>query len=130
IEKYDKDFEHLKTLRMSIQAEPVYKEAMDAYRRGEKGKAINLFLEVDKIYPDYRETTQRINELKSGSQVVLTMMPLENQTREEALGLELNNLIEMEMYKLQNPLLKVFSSNSLNYPRDPSGKFPDDKTLI
>lgn len=130
IEKLDADYEGLKGLRLAIQADPVYTQAMDAYRRGEKGKAMKLLVEVDKIYPNYRETTRIMNELKTNSTVKLGLLPLENQTQEQALGREMNTLTENELLRLRNPLLQVISSGGMGYVPAHNGGWPDEKSLI
>jgi|GEM_PF-6211537 len=129
IEKYDGAYEGLDNLKASIEADPVYSQALDAYRRGEKGKAITLFMEVDRIYPDYRETTKFINELKSTSRVKLVMMPFENLSREYALGREVEKMTETELYKLNNPLLEIHTASSIGYMQNANASLPDDKTL-
>lgn len=130
IEKFDKEFEQLSTLKLALEADPFYKRGMEAYKKGDKGNAIVQLLKVQEIYPDYRETTKIINELKSGSTVKLAYLPLENLTQEIALGRELSSMIEVELFRMQNPLLQIYNPSSIGYAPLNNGQFQDDKSII
>lgn len=130
IEKYDDTFDQLKSLRLSIEADPYYQKGLDAYNRGDKSTAITELTKVQEIYPDYRDTKKIIEELVSGSMVKIGYIPVDNQSKEPALGKEMNDMLTAEMNRMQNQLLKVYNGTSMSYAPAKNGAVPDDKMLI
>lgn len=113
IEILDATYENLGSLRTALQADPVYMNALDAYQRKKFAVAYNLFLEVDGISKGYRDTDKYLEELRSLYSISLVLFPLDNQTTNIFLGDQVYRLMEAEITRQSNPLLKVTDRETL-----------------
>lgn len=113
IEKLDPTYENLGRLRTSIQADPIYMNAMDAYQRKQYANAYNLFLQVDALTKGYRETDKYLEELNRLYSVSLALFPLDNQTNQLLLGDQVLRLMETEIQRQSNQLLQITDRETL-----------------
>ncbi len=113
IEKLDITYENLGNLRIALQADPVYMDAMDAYQRKQYVNAYNLFSQVDEITKGYRDTDKYLEELKRLYSVSLVLFPLDNQTTQYLLGEQVYRLMETEIKRQGSQLLKIIDRETL-----------------
>jgi tetratricopeptide (TPR) repeat protein len=103
----DSGYPGLSDLEKSLDADPVYKNAMNAYNKGQKLIAIQQFNQVNKIYPNYRETAIYLEELNRFPKQTLAFFPVENKSSEQNLDRLVYKGVEKKLLTMQSSLFTV-----------------------
>lgn len=107
LKDFDPAYPGLADLEKSLEADPVYKNGLNAYNKGQKLIAIQQFNLVNTIYPGYRETQNYLDELAKLPKQGLAFFPIENKSLEQNLDRIIYKGVEKKLLAMQSSLFKV-----------------------
>lgn len=107
LKQHDAGYPGLSDLEKSLEADPIYKNALNAYNKGQKLIAIQQFNQVNKIYPNYRETSNYLEELGKLPKQILAFFPIENKSSEQNIDRLVYKGVEKKLLAMQSSLFSV-----------------------
>jgi len=107
LKQSDPSYPGLSDLEKSLQVDPIYKNALNAYNKGQKLIAVQQFNQVNNIYPNYRETANYLAEMDKLPKQTLAFFPIENKSLEQNLDRMVYKGVEKKLLTMQSALFTV-----------------------
>jgi tetratricopeptide (TPR) repeat protein len=107
IQALEPNYNGIEQLRLALDVDPVYHQAVEALRGNRLGDAISLLNMVSEKAPEYRDTKELLSQLKSRNQLRIAILPIEDLTGRPQMSREISTLIVNQILALKNPLLQL-----------------------
>jgi tetratricopeptide (TPR) repeat protein len=107
IQQLQPEYPGLEQLKLALDVDPLYNQALDALRNNQPGLAISLLNQVSAKVPDYRDTKTLMAQLRNTNQLRIAMLPIEDYSGQLNTGRELSSHIINQILALRNPLIQL-----------------------